>query len=296
MVYKKGSKGEVVKKIQSVVGVKADGVFGNGTEKAVKNWQKAHGLVADGIVGEKTLKAMGITEEASTKPTVITTSSGLSLHQYYLKKGEYYENRKQVNKYMFLHHTAGNNNPYSVVDGWSKDKNGHVATEFVIGGTSIKGDTKYDGELVQCFPNRNCWAYHLGISSKSDIGRASVGVEMCNYGYIKADGTTYKGQKVDSSQIITLSEPFRGYTTWQKYSEGQLITLKKLILYVADRDNIDMHEGLYKLIKKNGASAFEYNQDAFDGNIKGLLAHSNVLKTKFDCPPQQELMDLILSL
>ena len=119
---------------------------------------------------------------------------------------------------------------------------------------------------------------------------------MCNYGYVRADGTTYTGQKVDKSQIITLPEPFRGYTTWQRYSDGQLETLKKLILYVGERDNIDMHEGLYKLIKKNGAMAFEYNQDAFDGKIKGLLAHSNVLKTKFDCFPQQELIDMILSL
>ena len=294
MVYRKGSKGDTVKRIQTVLGISADGVFGPKTEEAVKKWQSSHGLAADGIVGEKTLKAMGLSDNGG-KNTVVTPS-GLILHQHYLKEGEYYENRKQVNKYMFLHHTAGGSNPYSVVDYWSKDKNGHVATEFVLGGTSVKGDTTYDGELVQCFPNRNCWAYHLGISSKSDIGRTSVGVELCNYGYVRNDGTTYTGQKVDKSQIITLPDAFRGYRTWQKYSDNQLEQLEKLIKYVGDRDDIDMHEGLYKLIKEKGAKAFEFNQDAYDGKIRGLLTHANVLKTKFDCFPQQELMDMILSL
>jgi peptidoglycan hydrolase-like protein with peptidoglycan-binding domain len=34
----------------------ADGVFGTGTDKAVKEFQKQKSLVADGIVGSKTLE------------------------------------------------------------------------------------------------------------------------------------------------------------------------------------------------------------------------------------------------
>jgi len=55
MVVKVGSKGELVKDIQEVVGVKADGDFGPGTEAAVKKWQAANGLVSDGLVGPGTL-------------------------------------------------------------------------------------------------------------------------------------------------------------------------------------------------------------------------------------------------
>lgn len=43
---------------QSVVGVNADGIFGGGTERAVKQYQAAHGLVADGLVGRKTKASM----------------------------------------------------------------------------------------------------------------------------------------------------------------------------------------------------------------------------------------------
>ena len=54
-VYKVGSTGEQVKQIQKALGLKADGIFGRGTESAVKKFQKENGLYVDGKVGEKTL-------------------------------------------------------------------------------------------------------------------------------------------------------------------------------------------------------------------------------------------------
>ena len=58
MLLKVGSKGEDVKKLQSKLGLTADGSFGPGTEKAVKAWQTANGLKADGIVGDGTWAKM----------------------------------------------------------------------------------------------------------------------------------------------------------------------------------------------------------------------------------------------
>lgn len=57
-VVKFGSRGDAVIQIQRKLGIAADGVFGRGTEAAVKKWQADHGLVADGIVGPKTLEKM----------------------------------------------------------------------------------------------------------------------------------------------------------------------------------------------------------------------------------------------
>jgi len=58
MLLHVGSRGDEVKKIQEKLGLKADGIFGAGTEKAVKTWQAAHGLTADGIVGAATWGSM----------------------------------------------------------------------------------------------------------------------------------------------------------------------------------------------------------------------------------------------
>src|SRR6056300_1227267 len=53
-VLRKGSKGDGVKIMQEALGITADGIFGPGTERALKDWQAANGLVADGIAGPAT--------------------------------------------------------------------------------------------------------------------------------------------------------------------------------------------------------------------------------------------------
>jgi hypothetical protein len=61
-----------VRALQRVVGVPADGVFGPGTEAAVKRWQSRHGLAADGVVGPQTRQAMGL----GSGPTLKRRGSG----------------------------------------------------------------------------------------------------------------------------------------------------------------------------------------------------------------------------
>lgn len=64
--YKRGSSGETVKQIQTKLKQwgyyegAVDGVFGSGTEKAVKYFQQKNGLTADGKVGQATMDALGI--------------------------------------------------------------------------------------------------------------------------------------------------------------------------------------------------------------------------------------------
>jgi putative chitinase len=73
MLLKVGSKGEDVKKLQSFLGLGADGSFGPGTEKAVKGWQSANGLTADGLVGDGTWAKMfptGAPSPATPAPAV----------------------------------------------------------------------------------------------------------------------------------------------------------------------------------------------------------------------------------
>ena len=55
---KRGSKGDRVKALQHIVGVPADGIFGQLTEIAVKEYQKNNGLAMDGVAGRMTWTAI----------------------------------------------------------------------------------------------------------------------------------------------------------------------------------------------------------------------------------------------
>jgi hypothetical protein len=293
MVLKIGSRGKEVKELQEFLEIKADGDFGPKTEVAVKQWQKENGLVADGIVGPKTWDTMGLaTTDASEK--VYTTENGLIVHRHFLPVGEYCSGPIKP-EWLFLHHTAGWHNPYNTINNWANDNRGRIATEFVLGGPSIKGnDDKYDGEMVQAFPEGN-WGYHLGKNGSSTMHKNSVAIEVCNFGYV-VNGKAYQGTPVVDSQIVELAKEFRGHKTWHRYSDAQIEALHKWILWVAERDNIDVRAGLPALIKEKGAEAFEWNADAYYGKVKGLWTHTNTRKDKVDMFPQQELMDMLTSL
>ena len=64
--YKKGSNGAVVTQIQTKLKSwgyytgSVDGVYGSGTERAVRAFQQKNGLTVDGKVGDQTLAAMGL--------------------------------------------------------------------------------------------------------------------------------------------------------------------------------------------------------------------------------------------
>ncbi len=293
MLIKKGLRGNEVKELQEFLGIGADGIFGSGTEAAVKKWQTANGLTADGIVGPATWDAMGLaTTDASEK--VYTTENGLVIHKHYLPAGEY-KSGPTKKEYVFLHHTAGWNNPYRTIDHWGRDNRGAVATEFVLGGPSIKGnDDKYDGVMVQAFPEGG-YGWHLGKNGSQHMHTHSVGIEVNNFGWVK-DGKAYQGTRVEESQIVTLDKPFRGYKTWHRYSDAQIEALRKWILWIGERDSIDIRVGLPALVKEKGADAFEFNEDAYYGRVKGLWTHTNTRKDKSDMFPQPELLDMLRSL
>lgn len=293
MILKNGSKGKEVKELQEFLGIHMDGVFGPGTERHVKKWQADNNLSVDGIVGPATWDAMGLASTDDSEK-VYTTENGLVINRYFLPIGEY-KTGPTKKEYVFLHHTAGWNNPYRTINHWGRDSRGAVATEFVLGGPSIKGnDDTHDGVMVQAFPEGG-YGWHLGKNGSQYMHTHSVGIEVNNFGYIK-NGKTYAGTKADPGQLVKLDKPFRGFDTWHAYSEDQIEALRKWILWIGERDSIDIRKGLPELVKQKGADAFEWNEDAYYGKVKGLWTHTNTRKDKFDMFPQQELLDMLVSL
>jgi hypothetical protein len=293
MLLKIGSKGNEVKELQEFLKIGADGIFGKGTELSVKEFQKNNGLTVDGIVGPATWDFMGLATTDSSE-RVYTTKNGLVINKHFLPTGEY-KNGPIKPEWLFLHHTAGWHNPYNCIDSWGRDTRGAVATEFVLGGQSVKGnDTKYDGEMVQAFPEGG-YGWHLGKNGSQKMHINSVAIEVCNFGYIK-DGKTYAGATAAESQIVTLAKPFKGYKTWHRYSDAQINAMRLWMEFIAERDGIDIRAGLPALVKQKGADAFEFNEDVYYGRVKGVWTHTNTRKDKFDMFPQQELLDMLVSL
>jgi N-acetyl-anhydromuramyl-L-alanine amidase AmpD len=320
MLLKKGSKGNAVKEVQKALGLNPDGIFGPYTEAAVKRYQQANGLVVDGIVGPKTFeKLVGSNNDADTDRFgyddsndtdnkleylgSYKTEDGLEIDRAYLDSDEYVRDYGKIKpKSFFIHHTAGWNNPYNTINSWNRDKRGRVATQYCIGGISIKnGDDKYNGKVVECFPD-NYIGWHLGKVGNFNMSKYSTAVEVNNFGYVTKKGDKYYNYvnvEVPEDMVVDLGYKFRGHQYWHKYTDAQIESLRLLIKHVAKiYPTIDVRAGLPELLR-NGVEpkeAFEFNSDAYNGKVNGLWTHTNTRKDKFDMFPQPELVEMLKSL
>jgi len=322
IMLKKGDTGSEVKEVQQMLGITADGIFGSGTEYSVMQFQARNELTADGIVGPKTYEklvdqTMGVdidtdrtdfddSNDRDDKLNYLgsyTTEDGLEIDKAYLDGDEYVKDYGKIQpENFFIHHTAGWNNPYNTINSWNKDDRGRVATQYCIGGTSVKvgsyGDDKYNGQVVECFPD-NYIGWHLGKVGNFNMSKYSSAVEINNFGYVtKKNGKyyTYVNSEVPESMVCDLGYEFRGHQYWHAYTKEQIESLGLLIKHVKNiYPDIDMVSGLPQLLKDgvHPKEAFDFNDDAYNGRIKGLWTHTNVRKDKFDCFPQPELVDLL---
>jgi N-acetyl-anhydromuramyl-L-alanine amidase AmpD len=203
-------------------------------------------------------------------------------------------------EYIFLHHTAGWDNPYNVIHGWATDTRGRVGTQYVIGGQNVTNVShKYDGVIVEAFP-KEYYAYHLGIGATYMHSR-SVGIELCNFGYLTKEGTkfyTYTKREVHPSQVVTLKKDFRGFRHFHRYSDNQISALKKLLIKISNDHSIDLKGGLYTYFNSQDPFvALDYKDDVKKGLVKGVFSHTNVIMSgKWDIFPQDEMIDMIRSI
>lgn len=304
-----------IKKIQTGLGISETGIWDQPTIAAYKNFQLRMGLPPTGVVDKESLEAWvsrtGILldnedtdiDNESMDIEDLDATSDLSESNITLMPmpNSQYCNSPAKYEYIFIHHTSGWNNPSAVVTDWIQDQRGQIGTQFVIGGTSIKGDSQYDGKIIQAFPEPY-WAYHLGSTSKDGISaymhKNSIGIELCNFGWLTEKNNhfyTYTGQEVSKDQVTKLDTPFRGYTYWHSYSQKQLNSLAYLLTFLSNKYSISLKNGLQKWIF-NSQDPFGYKLDATAGKVKGLLSHTNVRKDKTDVYPHPELIELIKAL
>lgn len=277
---------------------KADGMFGGGTEQNVKQFQNSVGLGADGIVGPNTWSALEKGVSTGKQPFDKCVSRFVPLTTGNYVKGP-------VNKVgVILHHTVSDGNPEHVVNVWNSDSRGAVGTHFLIGRTMSNGDTKYDGEIVQCIDLED-WAYHLATtrmgysaSHNENANKLYIGIEICSYGCLQMKNGKYytmdgRNAEVPASEVCVLDKPWRTYKYWHKYTAAQIESLRKLLCALHGKVGIDLMTRPYD--PPINWEWFDLSWEMLNFRRK-LGIHSSMEAGKFDAYPQPELIQMLKEL
>jgi len=198
---------------------------------------------------------------------------------------------------IYLHHTAGGQNIRAVIDGeggWNT-RTDKVSTHFITNNT---------GQAERLYPDE-AWGNHLGLSGSSfsefglnyqNLNKISLGIELCSFGGLTLQGSKYKswsGQTIPSSEVARpVNEDgefitYRKYQYFQKYSDAQIATAKKIVVEWKNKYNIPF--------KYDYDTLFTYNKTPFTG-AKGIYTHNSVRRDKSDAFPQAELITMLKSI
>lgn len=198
---------------------------------------------------------------------------------------------------IFIHHTASSSNPYGVLEYWGGTAE-RVATAFLVAGNPGSSRKWKDGEILQCFYSRK-WGWHLGLKSyhlvkggrsSQNLNAKSVGIEICNWGFLSLrDGkyVSYAGAVVPEKDVVKYDTPYRGHKFYQKYTDAQIESTRKLLIYLCDTFDIDP--------KYKGYEIFDINKRCLMGE-NGIWTHTSCRPDKSDCHPQHELIQMLESL
>lgn len=212
--------------------------------------------------------------------------SDLNIVQVPFDKDQYFQ-QEYPKKQIYLHHTAGNGNAIQVFRGWEAN-DVKVGTFVAIAG---------NGQIVQGFSSKY-WAYHLGLKSSVftrhdlpyiSLDQISIGIEICNWGYLtERNGRFYNyvNKEVPLKEVTILDKAYKGYQAWHKYSDEQIESVRKLLLYLGETYKIDLtyHEDI-----------FEVNKRALSGK-NGLFTHNSVRKDKSDIYPCPRMIKMLREL
>lgn len=284
-----------------------DGYFSQNTLVAVTQFQREVGIKIDGIVSLQTwsnLLSYGVIKpEPSIEsnrlkdiPNKISFigEDGLQIYDNLLPDFEYYKNETKKDT-IWLHSTSGGSRPDWRINSWEKDSNvdGSIlkmGTSFVIGRKSSSDDILWDGKILKAFDDIY-WAKHIDLEN-DNLNSISIGIELCNYGYLilGKDGVFYNSvnKPVNQLDVVELEQEFRGYKYYERYTDSQIESLRKLIIYLKDRWMINIETGIYD------EKWFEYDEKWI--KTGGLRTNSQINKNKIGIFPQLEMIQMLNSL
>ena len=220
----------------------------------------------------------------------------MKITQYTFNKAQYLQDEYKKTQ-IYLHHTAGNANPYGVYKDWEKNEE-RVATCMVVGGKNTPDNSSWvDGEIIQGFAAKH-WAFHLGLKESTfnkynikyqSLDRISIGIEICNWGQLtlkEGKYYNYVNKEVPKEEVVELTNPHRGFKYYHAYTDAQ----------------IDAVEEILRILKVKFSIPIKYNPDIWDITTRalkgepGVYTHNSVRTDKVDVSPQPKLIDMLKSL
>lgn len=173
VVLRRGSKGEEVKTLQRLLGIGDDGIFGYGTERAVKDFQRRKMLYVDGVVGRNTWEEL-LKDISKDDADINIIDAHINTH-ITLALG------RKI-KYIAIHYTAGT----------TSKKGAARATRSAFIAREASADFVVDdAEIVRINPdlrNYYCWSVNDKLNSATGGGKLrsvannknTISIEICS--------------------------------------------------------------------------------------------------------------------
>jgi len=168
---RRGSLGIDVSAWQSIIGVKADGIFGAKTEATTKAWQQSHGLKADGIVGPATRRAAldKVAPESVATPPGHTLAELSPLKYATILSANFTKAFRTTVHWLVLHVMQAPEKPSTAeaVANWAAGKSGEPPR--------VSWHWAYDNDSsVLCVPEEHV-AWHASKANRFGIGYEHAG-------------------------------------------------------------------------------------------------------------------------
>mgnify|MGYP001567470932 CR=1 FL=1 len=223
--------------------------------------------------------------------------------KYPLPLNQYFQDVHRKTQ-IVIHHSAGWDDSRGMIDGWKADKR-RVATAYGI---------TDNGVLLEAFDPKH-WASHIGYYFTDENGKVisgnskahnlwpetanratnysiecrTIGYEICNWGNLALRGGKYYSwvnAVVPESKVVRYENKFRGFEFFERYTDQELETLWKSIRHNCKE---------FSIPAKFDVSNFDLNVNAIKG-VPGVYTHCNFHAEKVDCPPQEELIEMLKAL
>lgn len=194
---------------------------------------------------------------------------------------QYYREVYNKNQ-IVLHHTASGRGTDGDWRHWLSNKE-RVATSQII---------DQDGTCTQCFSS-TFWGHHLGTTRANNVAlnKHSIAIEIDSWGGLTYDVKakqfkSYTGSVVTADRVQEYEKSFRGFRFFEKYTDDQIESVRKLLLY--------WHE-IYGIPLTYQEGMWDVSEAALSG-ADGVWTHVSYRKDKSDCHPQPELIQMLKSL